>query len=73
MSDPFSGLDNDRLEDFKPKSTTTPKADSAAVRAVAAEAGFTQRANTAQVRSLRKTSTNEMMLKTLRVRVEDWN
>jgi hypothetical protein len=43
------------------------------VRAVAAGAGFTQRANAAQVRSLRKTSTDEMMLKTLCVRVEDCN
>ena len=60
MSDPFSSLDNDRLEDFKPKNATMSKADRAAVRAVAAEAGFTQRANTAQVRSLRKTSADEI-------------
>ena len=53
MSDPFSSLDNDRLEDFKPKNTTISRADGAALRAAAAEAGFTQRANTAQVRSLR--------------------
>ena len=53
MSYSFSSLDNDRLEDFKSKNTTMSKADRAALRAVAAEAGFTQRANSAQVRSLR--------------------
>ena len=36
----------------------------APLRAVAAEAGFTRRANTAQGRSLRKSGTDEMMLKT---------